>query len=158
MSKARKKSAVKSTSRTAAKPSATASQMALAARAAKAVSKAISRSKKGAGKRGTDDMDVHVHVGDVVMMGFDEAVDAEEWGARETNNEVAAGRGRGRGKAATRDADGQDEKGRKVRRSITLRKGKLNLQAVERSDPAKKKRAAKKSVRKPAAKKATRRR
>jgi len=44
--------------------------------AAKAVTKAISRSKKGSGKRGKDDMDIHVHVGDVVMMGFDEAVDA----------------------------------------------------------------------------------
>jgi hypothetical protein len=43
--------------------------------------------------------------------------------------------------------------GRKVRRSITLNKGKLKLQAVERSEPAKKKKAA----RKPATKKAKRR-
>jgi len=153
MTKAKKKSTAKSTARTAGKPSATAQQMALAARAAKAVTKAISQSKKGSGKRGKDDMDIHVHVGDVVMMGFDEAVDAEEWGARETNNEVA-GKAGGRGKAARREADPQDEKGRKVRRSITLNKGKLKLQAVERSEPAKKKKAA----RKPATKKAKRRR
>jgi hypothetical protein len=126
MSKAQKKS----TTRKVGKPSANAKQMALAARAAKAVTKAISRSTKGAGKRGKDDMDIHVHVGDVVMMGFDEAVDAEEWGARET-------------------------KGRKVRRSISLSKGKLRLQAVERSEPAKKK---KKAAKKPASKKAPRRR
>lgn len=153
MSKAKKKSTAKSAARKAGQPSATAKQMALAARAAKAVTKAISQSKKGSGKRGKDDMDIHVHVGDVVMMGFDEAVDAEEWGARETNNEVA-GKAGGRGKAARREADPQDEKGRKVRRSITLNKGKLKLQAVERSEPAKKKKVARKS----ATKKAKRRR
>lgn len=140
MAKATKKSAKKSIARGAAPRD---TKTVLAARAAKAVTDAISKSKKGGGK---DDMDIHVHVGDVVMMGFDEAVDAEEWGMRETNNEVAArGGGRGRGKAA-RDTDGQDEKGRKVRRTITLRKGKLALQAVERSEPAKKKAAKKKSA------------
>lgn len=133
-------------------------QMAIAARAAKAVTDAIARSKKGAGKRGKDDdTDIHIHVGDVVMMGFDEAVDAEEWGMRETNNEVAGKTG-GRGRAANRDTDGQDEKGRKVRRSITLSKGKLRLQAVERSEPAKKKKASKKAAGKRPTKKAKRRR
>lgn len=140
MAKATKKSAKKSIARGAAPRD---TKTALAARAAKAVTDAISKSKKGGRK---DDMDVHVHVGDVVMMGFDEAVDAEEWGMRETNNEGAArGGSRGRGKAA-RDTDGQDEKGRKVRRSITLRKGPLALQAVERSEPAKKKAAKKKAA------------
>jgi len=140
MARATKKSAKKSTARGAAPRD---TKIALAARAAKAVTDAISKSKKGGRK---DDMDVHVHVGDVVMMGFDEAVDAEEWGVRETNNEGAAkGGSRGRGKAA-RDTDGQDEKGRNVRRSITLRKGKLALHAVERSEPAKKKAAKKKSA------------
>jgi len=145
MARATKKSAKKSTARGAAPRD---TKTALAARAAKAVTDAISKSKKGGRK---DDMDVHVHVGDVVMMGFDEAVDAEEWGMRETNNEGAArGGSRGRGKAA-RDTDGQDEKGRKVRRSITLRKGPLALQAVERSEPAKKRAAKKKSAKKKAA-------
>lgn len=144
MAKATRKSAKKSTARGAAPRD---TKTALAARAAKAVTDAIAKSKKGGRK---DDMDVHVHVGDVVMMGFDEAVDAEEWGMRETNNEGAAkGRGRGRGKAA-RDTDGQDEKGRKVRRTITLRKGALALEAVERSEPAKKKAAKKKSAAKKA--------
>lgn len=148
MAKAKKKSAKKSPPRN--------GKQALAARAARAVTDAIGKAKKG---RGADDMDVHVHVGDVVMMGFDEAVDAEEWGMRETNNE-AGGRaaGRGRGKAA-RDTDAQDEKNRKVHRTISLRKGPLSLKAVDRSEPAKKKAAksgAKKTAKKKAAKKSAR--
>lgn len=128
------------------------------ARTAAAVAKAIAKARKAAGKAG-EDMDVHVHVGDVVMMGFDEAVDAEEWGARETNNELAGGKGRG-GRGA-RESDPQDEKNRKVNRSIKFRKGALRLEAVERSQPARKKKAAKKAVRKTgkkkSAKKASRR-
>lgn len=159
---AKKKTVKQPPRRSAAKPLAKDKQTAIAARAAKAVTDAIARSRKGSGKgsgkRGKDDdTDIHIHVGDVVMMGFDEAVDAEEWGMRETNNELA-GKAGGRGKAATRDTDGQDEKGRKVRRSITLSKGKLKLQAVERSEPAKKKKAARKVAGKPATKKAKRRR
>jgi hypothetical protein len=67
MAKAKKKSAKKSSPRD--------GKQALAARAARAVTDAIGKAKKG---RGADDMDVHVHVGDVVMMGFDEAVDRSE--------------------------------------------------------------------------------
>lgn len=122
-------------------------------RTAKAIASAIAKVRKASGKRGGDDADIHVHVGDVVMMGFDEAVDAEEWGARETNHERGAAKGRGR---AGRNADPEDEKNRKVHRSITLRKGAMKLQAVERSQPAKKK-AAKKSARKAVKKQARRR-
>lgn len=147
---AKKKIAKQPSRRTAGTAKAQNKQTALAARAAKAVTDAIAKSRKGSGKRGKDDgADIHVHVGDVVMMGFDEAIDAEEWGMRETNNEVA-GKAGGRGKAAKRDTDAQDEKGRKVRRSITLSKGKLKLQATERSEPAKKKKAAKKVTKKAA--------
>jgi len=152
---AKKKSPKRSPRQTAAKPTAKNKETALAVRAAKAVTDAIAKSRRGAGKRGRDDgADIHVHVGDVVMMGFDEAVDAEEWGMRETNNELA-GRAGGRGKAAKRDTDVQDEKGRKVRRSISLSKGKLKLQAVERSEPAKKKKAAGKVTKKAAGKAST---
>lgn len=117
-------------------------------RTAKAIASAIAMARKAAGKRGGDDADIHVHVGDVVMMGFDEAVDAEEWGARETNNELGAAKGR-RGRAG-RNADPQDEKNRKVHRTITLRKGAMKLQAVEKSQPIKKKKAAKKAQKKKA--------
>lgn len=152
---ARKKTAKQPLRPTATKLKTKNQQTAIAARAAKAVTDAIAKSRKGSGKRGKDDdTDIHIHVGDVVMMGFDEAVDAEEWGMRETNNEVA-GKAGGRGKAAKRDTDGQDEKGRKVRRSITLSKGKLKLQATERSEPAKKKKAAKKGTKKTVGKTST---
>jgi len=122
-------------------------------RTAKAIASAIAKARKAAGKRG-DDADIHVHVGDVVMMGFDEAVDAEEWGARETNNELGRAKGRGR---AGRDKDAQDEKNRKVHRTITLRKGAMKLQAVEKSQPVKKKKAATKVAKKAPKKKARRR-
>ena len=155
MSKSGKKSVKQAPHRSTGKASPADQKTALAARAAKAVTDALARSKKGTGKRGKDDdTDIHIHVGDVVMMGFDEAVDAEEWGMRETNNELA-GKAGGRGKAAKRDTDGQDEKGRKVRRSITLSKGKLKLQATERSEPAKKKKAAKKGTKKTVGKTST---
>lgn len=137
---------VKKTSRKTAKPT-----IAHQKRTAKAIASAIAKARKASGKRGDDDADIHVHVGDVVMMGFDEAVDAEEWGARETNSELGGAKGR-RGPAG-RNADPQDEKNRKVHRTITLRKGAMKLQAMEKSQPAKKKKAAKK-----AAKKKTRRR
>lgn len=117
-------------------------------RTATAVASAIAKARKAAGKRGGDDADIHIHVGDVVMMGFDEAVDAEEWGARETNHE--AGGRKARGGQSARSADAQDEKNRKVHRTITLRKGAMKLQAVEKSQPAKKKKAAKKAPKKKA--------
>lgn len=110
------------------------------ARTAKAVAAAIATARKAAGKGG-DDADIHVHVGDVVMMGFDEAVDAEEWGARETTTE-AGGAGRRSGRAN----DPQDEKNRRVHRTITLRKGALKLRAVEKSHPVRRKKAAKKKA------------
>lgn len=52
--------------------------------------------------------------------------------------------------ASQRSADAQDEKNRKVHRTITLRKGAMKLQAVEKSQPAKKKKAAKKAPKKKA--------
>ncbi len=113
----------------------------LATKAAAAVTEAISR----ATKRGSNEskITVNVHIGDIVMMGFDEAVDAEEWGMRETNNEII-GAGSARNKAATGlDADGLANKNRKTTKSIRFRKGDLELNALENSEP----------VRKPAVKK-----
>lgn len=121
-------------------------QLKLATLAAAKVTEAISKSAKSTGKAGQKagmNVHVHVHVGDVVMMGFDEAVDAEEWGMRETNNEIAGGKP-ARGRAAAGDTDAQDEKNRKVQRSIRLRKGRLSLEAVENSRPARAKKPAKK--------------
>jgi len=154
MAKARKKTAKTKARQSAATPRGTSKQVSLAAKTAKAVKTAIAKATK-AGRGRNDDMDVHVHVGDVVMMGFDGAVDAEEWGMRETNNEIA-GKSRG-GRGRGRDADAQDEKGRNVQRTIRYKKGSLKLEAVERSQPARKKAAKKKPAAKRTGRKAKRR-
>ena len=152
MAKAGTRKSAKKTAGRSAKGGAATKQTALAA---KAVASAIAKAKKAGGRKAKDDdMDIHVHVGDVVMMGFDEAVDAEEWGARETTHE--AGGKAGRGGRAAREADPQDEKNRHVRKKIVLRKGALKLEATDHSSPARRKAAAakkaKKVAKKPAAK------
>lgn len=128
----------------------------VAARAAAAVTQAISKAAKGSRGLGREGkMNVHVHLGDVVMMGFDEAVDAEEWGMRETNNEVVGGGKGGKGRADSGlDADARDEKNRKVSRQIRFRKGALQLDATERSAPASKKTSKKTKKKKAPGKKA----
>ena len=119
----------------------------VAARAVAAVTEALSKATKGKNGLGKDGkMNVHVHLGDVVMMGFDEAVDAEEWGMRETNNEVVGRASRGKARAVTGlDADARAEKNRKVKRQIRFRKGALQIEAMEHSAPARKKTAKKKT-------------
>lgn len=116
----------------------------LAAKAASAVTNAIAQSSKGKLGKGTEGkVTVHVHIGDVIMMGFDEAVDAEEWGMRETNTEIN-GKKSGKGKNILGlDADALAEKNRKISRAINFKKGNLQLNAIENSEPARKKTATK---------------
>lgn len=123
-------------------------RMDVAARAAAAVTAALGKAAKGnKGLAKDGKMNVHVHLGDVVMMGFDEAVDAEEWGMRETNNEMGGRARGGKGRAdAGLDADARAEKDRKVKRQIRFRKGALQLDALEHSAPAGKKTAKKKAA------------
>ncbi len=111
----------------------------LATKAATAVANAISQANKGKlGKNSDGKITVHVHIGDVIMMGFDEAVDAEEWGVTEKNTEIISGT-RSKGSVSrSLDADGLAEKNRKVSRSIRFKKGALELDATERSQPARK--------------------
>jgi len=97
-------------------------------------------------------MTVHVHIGDVIMMGFDEAVDAEEWGMRENNTEIIGGKGAKGRSSQGLDADALAEKNRKISRSIKFKKGSLELNASENSEPAKKRI----STKKPASKKTKR--
>ena len=69
----------------------------LAIKATAAITEAISRSTKaGFGKNADGKITVHVHIGDVIMMGFDEAIDAEEWGMRENNTEIIGGSAKGK--------------------------------------------------------------
>lgn len=111
----------------------------LATKAATAVANAISQANKGKlGKNSDGKVTVHVHIGDVIMMGFDEAVDAEEWGVTEKNTEIIGGRRSKAVAARGLDADGLAEKNRKISRSIRFKKGALELDATERSQPARK--------------------
>lgn len=112
----------------------------LATKAASAVANAISQANKGKlGKNLDGKVTVHVHIGDVIMMGFDEAVDAEEWGVTEKNTEIIGGRRSKAVAARGLDADGLAEKNRKISRSIRFKKGALELDAIENSQPAQKK-------------------
>lgn len=112
----------------------------VAARNAIDLATRIAGSVKGLSKRGHAGVNVHVHLGDVVLMGFDEAIDAEEWGMRETNHEVVGGKGRGPGKGKSRgaglDAEARLEASRRTKRRIRLQKGPLSLEATEDASPA----------------------
>lgn len=111
----------------------------LAAKAATAITSAIAQSKKGLGSKANDPkMTIHVHIGDVIMMGFDEAVDAEEWGMRENNTEIIGGKAKKSRANQGLDADALADKNRKISRSIKFKKGSLELNANEDSEPARK--------------------
>lgn len=80
-------------------------------------------------RRNSEGLTIHVHVGDLFLIGFDEAIDAEEWGAREVNND-----GSGLAKAARAKRDAEPE--RKTKRRLSLRKGNVLLTADEEAEPA----------------------
>lgn len=125
----------------------------LAIKATAAITEAISRSTKaGFGKNADGKITVHVHIGDVIMMGFDEAIDAEEWGMRENNTEIIGGSARGK-KATAADPEAQSDNNKKTLRKINFRKGNLELNATENSEPVFKKVVAKKAARSTLAKK-----
>lgn len=116
-----------------------------AARAAETLAHSLTR-----GRKAKDGMSIHIHVGDLFLMGFDEAIDAEEWGATEA--------GSGRSSRAKRAGDTAEAK-QKTRRVLNFRKGDVTITAAEDAKPASKARAAKrKPARRAAAKKSARRR
>lgn len=124
----------------------------LAINTATAVTDAITKSKK----LGTADgkINIHIHVGDVILIGFDEAVDAEEWGMRENNTEIIGGKSAKGRPAQAVDAEAESNQNKKISRSIQFRKGALELSALENSEPAKpsasRKRVARKKTAAPA--------
>lgn len=95
-----------------------------AASAAQSIAQMVQGKRKSA-----DGLSIHVHVGDLFLIGFDEAIDAEEWGAREINND---GSGIARAARAKRDAEPE----RKTKRRLSLRKGSVFLTADEEAEPA----------------------
>ena len=80
-------------------------------------------------------INIHIHVGDIILIGFDEAIDAEEWGMRENNTEIVGKSGvASKGKASpTANADPVDNK--KTARSVSFQKGNLKLNATEHAEP-----------------------
>jgi hypothetical protein len=77
-------------------------------------------------------INVHVQVGDIVVLGFDEGVDAEEWGMTEISNESGVAGGGAKSASATVDQAAAGK--RKIARSIDLRKGSIYLVAAEESE------------------------
>ena len=120
----------------------------IAAKTASVITDAISRSKKIGAADGK--INIHVHVGDVILIGFDEAIDAEEWGMRENNTEVVGGKVSKARQSPSTDAEAEASKNKKISRSIQFRKGALELSATEHSEPTQsastKKRPIKKST------------
>ena len=115
-----------------------------ATKTAASITQAISRS--GQLKDLDGKVNVHIHVGDIILIGFDEAIDAEEWGMKENNTEI---NGASKSTAKQRqklNAEPTDNK--KTSRSVSFKKGALELNATEHAEPFKKSAATKKSVRK----------
>ena len=101
-------------------------------------------------------INIHIHVGDIILIGFDEAIDAEEWGMRENNTEII-GEGGVASKAkasSTANADPGDNK--KTARSVSFQKGDLKLNATEHAEPLNTKTSSKGGVRRKKPKAVTR--
>jgi hypothetical protein len=106
------------------------------ARAAAEITASITRELKGvyAGKAMPT---INVHVGDITLIGFDEAIDAEEWGMRETNVEAGgaqAGAATLEGAAKLYKAKHGHE-GAHVSRKLDLKKGSVVIVMSEESTP-----------------------
>ena len=100
-----------------------------AARAAETLAHSLTR-----GRKAKDGLSIHIHVGDLFLMGFDEAIDAEEWGAAEAGSRRSTRLGR---------AADQAEAKQKTRRVLNFRKGDVSITAAEDAKPARTRRAAK---------------
>jgi hypothetical protein len=77
-------------------------------------------------------INVHIQVGDIVVLGFDEGVDAEEWGMTEISYE--GGAAGAKSPAVQADQVPPTAGKRKIARSIDLRKGSIYLIAAEESE------------------------
>ena len=119
-----------------------------ATKTATSITEAISQSHRFGQVDGK--VNVHIHVGDIILIGFDEAIDAEEWGMRENNTEIIGGKASGNNSRKTVKAEVDPNKNKKITRSIQFKKGALQLNALENSEPIKKlsppKKATKKSL------------
>jgi len=115
----------------------------IASKIATAVTGVVTKKSKLTGSSNANEgITVNIHVGDIYLIGFDEAIDAEEWGMRETNTEVIGAASRGQKSTPPTDADALADKNRVIARRIDFSKGGVKLVATENSKPAAKKRQA----------------
>ena len=115
----------------------------IASKIAAAVTGAVSKNSKLTGSPKTSDgITVNIHVGDIYLIGFDEAIDAEEWGMRETNTEIIGGTAKGKKSTRSTNDDASADRNKVIERRIDFSKGGVKLVASENSKPAAKKRPA----------------
>lgn len=74
---------------------------------------------------------IKIHVGDVFLVGFDEAIDAEEWGMTERNVQLAASVASGTAPALPAVAPNEPQP--PSRKTMLVRKGNLMMLAVKES-------------------------
>lgn len=130
----------------------------IASKIAAVVTGAVAKKSKLSGASSSNgSTTVNIHVGDIYLIGFDEAIDAEEWGMRETNTEITGGASRPRKSTSPVNEDALVDKNRVIARRIDFSKGGVKLIATESSKPAAKK-ARITAANKQAAKKRVRRR
>lgn len=96
-----------------------------ATKAAQAIAQSLAKTR-----RNNEGISVQVHIGDIYLIGFDEAIDAEEWGARE----IASPDGK-EGRRSRMTAEERAEVQRKSKRRLTFKKGRVHISASEDSEP-----------------------
>ncbi len=106
-----------------------------ATKTATSITEAITRS--GQFNHTDGKVNVHIHVGDIILIGFDEAIDAEEWGMRENNTEIIGGKASAASARKNAKAEVDPNENKKISRSINFKKGALQLNATEHSEPMK---------------------
>ena len=104
-----------------------------ATKAAQAIAQTLAKSR-----RKNEGISVQVHIGDLYLIGFDEAIDAEEWGARELASSDSSG-----GRKSRMTAEEQAEAQRKTKRRLNFKKGSVEISAAEDSEPMQRRRASK---------------
>lgn len=120
-----------------------ADQADIAGRIAAAVTGAVGKKTKLTGPSSSNGgATVNIHIGDIYLIGFDEAIDAEEWGMRETNTEIVGGASRSKNTTSPANEDALANKNRVIARKIDFSKGGVKLVATENSKPVGKKRQA----------------
>lgn len=96
-----------------------------ATKAAQAIAQSLAKTR-----RNNEGISIQVHIGDLYLIGFDEAIDAEEWGARE----IASPDGK-EGRRSRMTAEERAEAQRKTKRRLTFKKGAVQITANEDSEP-----------------------